>query len=805
MPGKVTLVRPSDGAVVTVPAENEATLVSLGYRRQGSGEALEQAATEAKQDYYGSGAQRVIAGAEGALAGATLGVSDWALEGLGADTSERAAANPGLRTVTEIGGSVATAALSGGAGLAGRVARVTPSGRLAAFTTRAAEARLGPGLAAKVAGGAAEGAVAGLGGELSRAALSGDDLTVERALAGVGLGAVFGAGAGVLAHGMDRAAAARARSVEEEVAESLGMGASRAADDAVPAPRAPDAAAEVDAPARAAAEVDVPGRGNPVPDEALGDFAAAADDVVRFADDLGPPPPPRFTGGRRTPRAGREGEGHMGVATEATDWNIAHGRAAKAWQDAKSSYDESLRQAMNGVEASRDATRAATNAQAQYRLRIEEAADMLGMERPKWTGPVGRVRIADDGAVGHPYVQRMEKVRGVAPDAHAELRRAAEILRSAPRDAKSLGAMSPEKLEELNAAVEAAVRAKVPAASAAQEALRRTTAGMAERAGVAAGGEGPGAGLRATWAAARSGSSEAKKRGLGKRFIERTLGLTAVDAAFGRRVGPNLARHAVTGVLFGAGGMALDAVKSAALRVAGTKAGAAAARVAGPRAWGLYRSLDGVQDPEGDLREAFRRRSEEVRELAGAARDRAFAGLSGALSEGQGDFAAGAYAAAVRAAEVLARRVPKDPPGTRWGAESMWEAPEEQVEVFAQEYGAVVSPLEYLGWAAENPTEALPSAVDALREAWPALYQDFRARALETVLAEDLSDRPAGEMQALAVLLDAPLTPTYTPEFIGAQAAMFAAPPAPPSSGPRDPGGRPPGNEQTASERLAAR
>jgi hypothetical protein len=216
-----------------------------------------------------------------------------------------------------------------------------------------------------------------------------------------------------------------------------------------------------------------------------------------------------------------------------------------------------------------------------------------------------------------------------------------------------------------------------------------------------------------------------------------------------------------------------------------------------------------VQEPESDLREAFRRRSEEIRELSTVARDRAFAGVAGLMSEGHGDFAAEAYKGAVRAVEVLARRVPKDPPGTRWGQESMWEAPEEQVEVFAQEYGAVMSPLEFLAWAAEAPDEVLPSAVDALREAWPATYDDFRVRALEALSQHDLGDRPAGELQALSIILDAPLVPTYTPEFISAQAAMFAAPPAEPQARPPSPGGRPPGPsnnpEATATERMALR
>ena len=75
MPGRVNLVRPSDGAVVSVPEENVATLEALGYRPEESGEMIARAGVEADRERYSTLGQRVGTFVEGAASAATLGTS----------------------------------------------------------------------------------------------------------------------------------------------------------------------------------------------------------------------------------------------------------------------------------------------------------------------------------------------------------------------------------------------------------------------------------------------------------------------------------------------------------------------------------------------------------------------------------------------------------------------------------------------------------------------------------------------------------------------------------------------------------
>lgn len=155
------------------------------------------------EDKYGGTSGMIRTGAEGILRGATAGISDAVARGLGADVEDmrfRQEVNQPIATVAEIGGAVVPGLLSGGAGAAGTVARLTPAGRAAA---------IGEGIAARggfgrrAAGFATEGAIQGAGQGLSSVALSDDEMTAERVIGAMSSGALMGgavgAGAGVAA------------------------------------------------------------------------------------------------------------------------------------------------------------------------------------------------------------------------------------------------------------------------------------------------------------------------------------------------------------------------------------------------------------------------------------------------------------------------------------------------------------------------------------------------------------------------------------------------------------------------------
>lgn len=282
-----------------------------------------------------------------------------------------------------------------------------------------------------------------------------------------------------------------------------------------------------------------------------------------------------------------------------------------------------------------------------------------------------------------------------------------------------------------------------------------------------------------------------------------------VTGAKGGSSGKNLVRYGITAAFMGLRGLAKTAIKDAAAKIAAVSAVRGVVRAGGPRGLALYQSATGHLTEEADLREAFANRSKELRELAVAGKDRLFAFAQQLSAAGHPDFAYALYQAASKASDAIVTRLPKDPPGTRWGTEYLWDAPAEQIEVFAQEYAAAITPIAFIQEMAEDPAGVHPSAVQTLRDAWPNVYDDFRAQALVQIGVTGTKNMDRGQLQALSVILDVPLDPTMTPEFIAGQQAMYMPqnqPPPPDAGGTTSgPPGRPPGADATASQRLSNR
>jgi GNAT superfamily N-acetyltransferase len=215
----VNVITP-EGDTVAIPEETLDGAIRAGYKLESVDAANARATLEGKlAPYQGTGAA-IQAGVQGALRGATLGLSDVLQRAGGTDAEDLRLleqANPTVSTVGELGGGLATAILSGGTGALGATARLTPSGAVSQGALRLGERILGssPSGVRQVAGyaisGAAEGAVQNVGSYISDVALENKELSAEGFLGSAGQGALWGGGAGGALAGIERGTIAARR------------------------------------------------------------------------------------------------------------------------------------------------------------------------------------------------------------------------------------------------------------------------------------------------------------------------------------------------------------------------------------------------------------------------------------------------------------------------------------------------------------------------------------------------------------------------------------------------------------------
>lgn len=173
MPPVKTLIR-QDGTTLRVSPEEAEKLKLLGYREETQEETSGRLESEAREEYYTSGSQKVATALEGVARGFSMGASDFLLGS--EETSQRAKYNPGTAMATEILGALPE---GGPLSLVAKGAKaVVPGTKLAAKTLRGA-----------IEGGAFGGAMAA-----DHAHLEGDPITAEAVLHGIGWGSLFGGG-----------------------------------------------------------------------------------------------------------------------------------------------------------------------------------------------------------------------------------------------------------------------------------------------------------------------------------------------------------------------------------------------------------------------------------------------------------------------------------------------------------------------------------------------------------------------------------------------------------------------------------
>src|SRR5690348_7343023 len=110
------LVSPT-GRVVYAEDKDAGLYKSLGYRSQTTEEQASAGIARATEEYYTRPTAKIQTALEGAVSGATLGISDM-IAGPDSETAKRAMYNPGTRMGAEIVGGIAGLKLPMGGGLA---------------------------------------------------------------------------------------------------------------------------------------------------------------------------------------------------------------------------------------------------------------------------------------------------------------------------------------------------------------------------------------------------------------------------------------------------------------------------------------------------------------------------------------------------------------------------------------------------------------------------------------------------------------------------------------------------------------
>lgn len=713
-----------DGRPVTVTEEQAQQLTRLsGNERETTRQAMQRAEATAEANYYGGTGQQVIAGLEGLASGATIGLSDLLLDD--EETRQRARYNPGTRLATELTGAIVPAILSGGTGALATAAKATPTALAAAAGTRVARIA-GRGLPTALA---VEGAIQGAGTAASQAVLSGDPLTVEAVASGAGMGALFGAGLGVLSRGVSRAGASAERRItaaqEEAVTSALrkpNPAMTRAAnnmDEIVKtAKRSVD---EVSASMKPAAVLShfkkVEKAANSLRSE------AASSSMYQATKELG----------MGATKSLRKADKLFTQAKEALD----SGNATKAYEimnEYSSVLGEVASSLGSGVQIPTKTIKTVTS--------MAELASLSKMPKSPGTW----VTMPDD--VAEAYFQKVEKALAVSGDELDSLKASfvGDVEQGLADVGMALNGTSPadvvsglrsyrDTLKQLNTGLPGPKGGK-PATHSFLEFIKRSVAQSAAR-GASSASRGIGGGAVMSSLAYQSGA------GIFGFLAAEVLGLRAAATAHVDDLIAKMAPRA-----------------SKALR-----------RVA-PVTQVLRQpimELDGKEDKKQTTREAARDRARELTNMAGTINDVAYSAVEPIMAQSP-DLALKLSQQMVKGFQQMLAAAPRDPGGTHVGLESDWLPSESQALTFASVTEAVCRPMESLDRMLQGDGD--PAAAEALWAVYPSLMQEAAVRLVER-LPEIQKKTDLATRAALSTTFRVPLDGLLTQQSIAALQSQF--------------------------------
>lgn len=791
MPDLVNLVRP-DGSILQVEREKAAPLVAGGYREEGLDERTARLRSQAQAEWYDTAYHKFGAAAEGALSGVTLGLSDKVLEGLSdegiiRDTfRKRAEYNPGYRLGGEITGQIAPLLLTGGTGAAvkGGVAAATPAVALTNLATKAGSL-VKPGVARGAVVGAVEGAGFGLGSEIARSALSGDPLTVEGSMAGLGWGAVWGGSIGGVVGGLTQRGVAKREAIEAAIKkEEAGV--------ALTAERFGQVRASINEATRLADDA------IKVAEKQL----KASEDVLRGS---------RAKGASFVTKQQEEAQRVVAEASEirSTYFNEISANGMDKWAKAEKLAAIDAFKDMKAALKAKD-WKALEKASDSFTRRTQAINDkfkeagyldpyMGGQSRVKPAPSPSRFVAAGDQLDMAPA---MNQGAQEALDQLKELGVASTLLKGFAETPDGFSRIAPAKFEKMMAGLDTFLKQPAAELAGVQEALKRSIGDLAAHTGVTVEGNAVNQ-LRGVWETVR-----AQRKAKTATEIEKVI---SGKGPLGNLLatGGGVAASKMTGgswLAYSAGRAVMNAVLGVKGAVLGTISGTAkkwgpgvlkAGRVMSSKIEPLATRLDGTVDKETkDRRELMARRAEEFRNAAGTLRDTMYRAVA-PIATHHSEYAVEMHKLGVKQFIFMLDKVPRDPGNAFNKLKSLWKPDPIAAEKFARYYRTFQDPVGVMADAL-NTLNITPEAAEGLREMWPALFTHLRVEMLERIsdpkVLEDLS---YNEQVRLGVLLDLPIHSTMTPQFISSQQEMYVQRNQPltlaPQPGMGTSGGRPSG------------
>lgn len=744
--GKQTLIRP-DGSEIQATPEEADKLRVLGYKDQTPEQLAGSAIAESTERYYTSPDQKIATGLEGLAGGATLGLSDLALDAAGAETSERGQYNPGIRLGTELIGGLLPMA----PGILGAAAKFTPAGLLASGA-KAVGTGLAEGKVAQTAiTGAIEGGGFGGGAAASQSVINGDPLTAESIMAGVGWGSVWGGGLGLgfgkLAARAEAKAAAR---LELETAEAAQGAALRNTEQAW-------------------------GEFRSGIHDASGQAKLATQEADRLFESS-----QVFSAKRAVQEAGQVKNAvfneFMVNATRDPEAVALHKEAGKA-------YGAIGRAAKAG---DYQGLQAATE-------RFNAAVTALG----------NKTGIAVPEIAGFTAAGAKKSVK--AATEVAELKAAAEHLQTLPLTPEKFAKMPPARAEKAFAAVDSFLGSNHPELAGVREGLKAGIDKLEVAAGVTFDGS-PAAKLRNVYENLAGQLSKKAEKAVAKAASGVPPWLVGAGAAaMARKAGMgSLGASAVYYMTKGLLGLK-SAVVGTLSKVATEWAPRALVKATPfvSRIEPLAVRLDGTEDKgKATRKELMTQRAAEIREAAGSVRDTMYRSLS-PLADHHPDLAASMHELGVKQFMFLMDKLPRDPGLAFNRLRSLWSPDPAQTEKFSRYYEVFQNPVAVVQSIMKTGV-VKPEWAEGLREMHPALFAELRVNMLERLSDPAILNKLTYNQQvSLGTLLQIPLHSTMTPQFVASQQQMYQERqkliPMPPQPGADQGGGRPPGASKSAS------